>query len=302
MIAVRAGFHTNSFVWAGVNDIERIADFAAENDFAFLEVGPGIELDINAFERASKSAVPEAFIYCRNFIDDDTTSAVREKEELYRRMDFAGDIGAKRIVCSTGISRALSLPISGGCDPVKSIGKAVAFLNEALDRAKKNGLELCLENCPMYRNIATSPLMWREIFSAIGDDSLGLCYDAGHFVWQMIDVYRPFTDFASKIRHIHMKDTAIDRAKLDDAGILHNTGSEKGLDANAWWRHTVIGDGEIDWPRFLALCEKLPGGMPPLSFELEDCNYELEPEKVKLGLKLQRDRLKEYTEYIRREP
>lgn len=290
---MRTGFHTNAFVWAGVSDIAEIAAFAAEAGFDFLEVGPGIPLDTAAFERAAERVDFDAFIYCRNFIDDDADAAKREREELYRRMAFAGQMGAKRFICSTGISRALSLPASGGCNPLLSLEKAAAFLDEAIGRASDCGLTLCLENCPMYRNVATSPLMWRAIFEAIGSKPLGICYDASHFVWQMIDVYKPFADFPERIRHIHLKDTALDREKLDDVGILHNTGTERGFEENQWWRHTVIGDGEIDWTRFFRLMHALPGGLPALSFEMEDYRYEGEPGKVRAGLALQLERLRE---------
>ena len=287
---MRTGFHTNAFVWAGVNDIEEIAAFAADTGFDFLEVGPGIELDPAAFSRAAERVELEAFIYCRNFIDDDQALAKQEREELYRRMRFAGRMGAKRFICSTGISRALSLPPSGGCNPLLSLDPVVDFLKEAVSVAADCGLQLCLENCPMYRNIATSPLMWRTLFEAAGQP-IALCYDASHFVWQMIDVYRPLTQFGDRIVHVHMKDTALDRAKLDDVGILHNTAAERGFEENQWWRHTVIGDGEIDWPRFLALLHALPGGLPALSFEMEDYRYELRPDKVREGLRLQHQRL-----------
>lgn len=291
---MRAGFHTNSLVWAGVNDISEIAGFAASAGFDFLEVGPGIELNAGNFRRAwEESGIDyEAFIYCRNFIDDDGETARRERDELFRRMDFAGEVGARRMICSTGISKALSLPPSGGCDPLRSLDKAVEFLSVAIDRAKALGLTLCFENCPMYRNIATSPLMWRKLFEALGDRYLGICYDASHYVWQMIDVYRPFEEFGDRIEHIHMKDTALDRAKLQDVGILHNTGTERGFEENQWWRHTVIGDGEIHWPRFMELAHSLPGGLPSFSFEMEDYRYECDPDRVREGLTLQIGRLK----------
>ena len=288
---MRSGFHTNSLVWAGENDINRIADFAAETGFDFLEVGPGIELDTASFAEAASKVDFEAFIYCRNFIDDDKALAEKEKAELYRRMDFAGKVGAKRFICSTGISRALSLPASGGCNPLLSLEPAAKFLREAIEHAADCNLQLCLENCPMYRNIATSPLMWRKVFEAVDQLPLYLCYDASHFVWQMIDVYKPFTDFAERIQHVHMKDTWLDREKLDDVGILHNTGTESGFEENQWWRHTVIGEGEIDWPRFMKLLHSLPQGMPALSFEMEDFHYEKEINRVKEGLRLQYRRL-----------
>ena len=296
---MRVGFHTNAFVWAGMHDIISIAQFASETGFDFLEVGPGIDLNPGNFKKAGEYIAIDSFIYCRNFIDDDVKIAEKEKDELHRRIDFAGLMGAKRIICSTGISANLSQVPSGGSNPLASLGKATDFVRETLTKAESFGLEVCIENCPMYRNVATSPLMWRKLFELISDMNLGLCYDASHFVWQMIDVYKPFEDFSTRIRHIHVKDTALDLKKLDDVGILHNTGSEKGFEENQWWRHTILGDGDIDWAKFMKLAASLPNGMPDLSFEMEDFHYEGSPDTVKIGLELQLQRLKSIVENSR---
>jgi len=290
---MRTGFHTNAFVWAGVNDLEEIARFALEQGYTCLEVGPGIPLDPEVFARVQERLPVAALIYCRNFTDDDREAARANREELWRRMDFAARIGVKKMICSTGISRSLSIPDGGGCDPVKSLGPALEFLGTALERARELGLTLCLENCPMYRNIATSPYMWGEIFRQLPDPALGICYDASHFVWQFIDIYEPMERFAGRIHHIHLKDTLLLREKLREVGILHNTASERGFEKNQWWRHTVIGDGEIDWKRFLALARALPSPLLDLSFEMEDFQYECDPARVREGLTLQLRRLRE---------
>lgn len=289
---MRLGFHTNAFVWAGVTDIVAIARWASEQGFDFLEVGPGIELDRSRFEEAAAFVDLDSFIYCRNFIADDAAVAEGERAELLKRMEFASAIGAKRIIISTGISARRSTLPSGSNDPLKSLEVASVFVEEVLATAKALALEVCIENCPMYRNIATSPLMWRTLFDRIDDEGLKLCYDPSHFVWQMIDVYKPFIEFAQRITHIHVKDTWLDPKKLDDVGILHNTGGERGFEENQWWRHTVIGDGEIDWKYFFALVRTLPAKDIHLSFEMEDYHYEGEEERVKQGLALQIQRIR----------
>ncbi len=286
------GFHTNAFVWAGVTDIVAIARWAAEQGFDFLEVGPGIELDRSRFEAAAAFVDLDSFIYCRNFIADDAAAAESERAELLRRMKFAASIGAKRIIISTGISARRSTLPSGSNDPLKSLEVASLFLEEVLATAKTLALEVCIENCPMYRNIATSPLMWRSLFDRVDDDGLKLCYDPSHFVWQMIDVYKPLVEFGERITHIHVKDTWLDPKKLGDVGILHNTGGERGFEENQWWRHTVIGDGEIDWKYFFALVGTLPDNDVHLSFEMEDYQWEGEEERVKQGLALQMQRIR----------
>jgi len=288
---MRRGFHTNAFVWSGVNDLRSIVDFAVEAGFTCLEVGPGIPLDRNLFLEQGRRIPYSAFIYCRNFLDDDEMAARKEQEELWRRMDFASAVGAKKMVCSTGISKRLSLPDDNGCNPVASEQKVIDFLGKAVEHAKEDDLTLCLENCPMFRNIATSPYMWRRIFTAISDAHLALCYDPGHFVWQFIDVYEPMKEFASRIAHVHLKDTKIDDAKLRDVGILHNTARERGFEANQWWRHTILGDGDIDWARFLDLLLEEPNPLLDVSFEMEDYRYEGDPSKVKQAFMVQSLRL-----------
>ena len=288
---MRIGFLTNAFVWAGESRLDHISRFAADNGFDFLEIGPGIELSVQNFREAQKLVDIDAFIFCRNFIDDDPEVAGAFQKELFRRMEFASEIGAKRIICSTGISRKMSLPDSGGCNPLLSLPKAVGFLEQAVSRAERLGIRVCLENCPMYRNIATSPLMWRALFEAIPDNTLGICYDASPFVWQMIDVYGPMEEFGSRMHHLHIKDTKIDREKLNDVGILHNTGTEKGHEENQWWTHLIAGDGDIDWPRFLSYTKNYIEPDVDMSMEMEDYRYEGDPGKISRGMLIQRERL-----------
>ena len=283
-------FHTNAFVWVGLNDIETIASFALNNGFSAIELGPGIELDEKVFSRIVSKLPMSAMIYCRNFIDDDESLATAEKKELWRRMSFASSIGSKKMIISTGISRKLSLPPEGGCNPLLSLDKVLCFLEEAVTRADKLGLDLLIENCPMYRNIATSPYMWREIFSHLDADNLGLCYDPSHFVWQMIDVYKPLIEFMPRIKHVHVKNTVIRRDKLNDVGILHNTARDRGYEENQWWFHSLLDEGEIDWKKLLETFGN--NKLPDLSFEMEDYRYQDSVESVKTGLIKQVDYLK----------
>lgn len=285
-------FHTNAFVWAGLTDLPSIARFAADSGFTSLEVGPGFPLDENDFRAALQIIDINNFSYARNFIDDDPEKAQYERDELYRRMRFASLLGVKKFVFSTGISRRLSVPESGGMDPLASLEPVVDFLEQTLDLAEELDLIMLLENCPMYRNIATSPVMWQVIFERVPDSHLGLCYDPSHFVWQMIDVYKPIREFSSKIMHIHLKDTQLDRELLNRVGILHNVGKETGYYPNQWWRHTIIGGGEIDWKLFKQELDKIDY-QGSYSFEMEDYQYELEPAKVRQGLLLQHQYLAE---------
>ncbi len=290
---MQIGFHTNAFVWAGVTDLLEIAGFAAANGFDALEVGPGFALDEKTFAQALQQVSISNFAFARNFIDDDVEKAQQLKAELYTRMRFASRLGVKKFMFSTGISQRLSMPESGGMDPLASMAPVVAFLEETLELAEKLDLVMLLENCPMYRNIATSPLMWQELFNRLPNPRLGLCYDPSHFVWQMIPAVPPLSEFGSRIQHIHLKDTELDRTILSRVGILHNVAKERGYLPNQWWRHTIIGGGEIDWSDFKRTLDQISYS-GSLSFEMEDYQYELDPAKVRRGLILQRAYLKDH--------
>ena len=286
-------FHTNAFVWAGVTDLCEVATFAADNGFTALEVGPGFPLEEKTFAAVLKKVAINNFSFARNFIADDADLARREREELYTRMRFAAGLGVRKFMFSTGISDSRSRPAGGQTDPLASLDPAVAFLEEALALAEKLDLTMMLENCPMHRNIATSPVMWQEIFARVPSQRLALCYDPSRFVWQMIDVYAPVSEFGDKIVHIHLKDTELNRPLLSRLGILHNVASERGFDPHQWWRHTIIGGGDIDWERFKQELDRI-GYQGSLSFEMEDYQYELDPNKVRQGLILQRQYLQEH--------
>lgn len=287
---MRLGFHTNAFGWAGEKNLLDVASFAKEKGFDFLEVGPTFPLDKTVFKKALEYVDIDAFCFCRNFCSDNRNLAEKERKELYERMKFASEVGAKRVVISTGISESLSKTDHGGCNPLSSLNGAVEFLEEALEEAERYGIEVALENCPMERNIATSPFMIRKIFERIPHKGLGLAYDPSHNVWQYMDVYEPLVEFGERIHHIHLKDTKVFEDKVRDLGIMHNTASDKGFDENQWWRHCIVGDGDVDWKKFFSMVKGV-GGEVSLSIEMEDFNYEGDVEKVKESLTIQKGRI-----------
>jgi len=288
---MRKGFHTNAFVWAGETDIVSVAQFANDSGYDFLEVGPTFEMNDSTFSKALDKVSVDALCFCRNFCDDDSEKASKEREELYRRMAFASSVGARRVVISTGISQRRSATDHGGCNPLASMDLVVPFLEEALSVAEENGIDIALENCPMQRNIATSPFMLREIFRLVPDSRLQLCYDPSHNVWQYMDIYKPLEEFSSRISHIHIKDTKVFQEKLSDVGIMHNTASDNGFDENQWWRHCILGDGDIDWLRFFRLSSSICNDIS-YSVEMEDFNYEHDPVKVRKSLEIQIERIR----------
>ena len=292
---MRIGFLTNALVEQSrrsgdhaFDTLPAVAGWAFEHGFSDLECGPMLPLDRAAFEQvlAEKSIRVTALIYCRNYLSTDREEAENHLAELKKRIVFAGELGIEKVVTSTGIDKRIE---EGLYDrdpavrdrgnlirriPVRSLDQVVDLFGPLLDLAEKHRVKLCLENCPLMGNIAISPEMWQRIFERLPSPYLGLAYDPSHLVWEMIDPYAPIAEFASRIFHVHAKDTRIDRERLMRTGILTDF---------SWWQYVIPGRGELDWKKLLAALRRI-GYDGTLSLEHEDTLYEGSSEKVRDGL------------------
>ncbi len=286
---MKLGFLTNALVWEGLNDIEKMAQWAAENGFQALEVGPALPLDEDAFRRVTADGKVQitALTYCRNFLSTDQEEAKRHQAELFRRIETAGRLGIPTIVTSTGINdcgdRGYGYEAIRRL-PAKSLDEVAFFLEKVLKLAEKANVRIALENCPLMGDIAISPEIWRKLFEKLDCEYLGLAYDPSHLVWQMIDPYLPIKEFSGKIFHVHAKDTEILHDKLAQTGILTDF---------SWWRYRLPGLGDLNWAKFISLLRET-GYTGTVSIEHEDPVWGGTIEKIQQGLMI----AKKYLEQV----
>lgn len=140
--------------------------------------------------------------------------------------------------------------------------------------AEDQGVRIGIENCPMLfsadewpggKNLATCPAIWTRMFSDIPSPSFGLNYDPSHMIWQHMDYLAPMRFFRDKLFHIHAKDVRIDRARLDQVGIM----------AHPQLYHTpkLPGLGDVNWGQFFSTLTDC-GYDGPVCVEVEDRAYE----------------------------
>jgi len=160
--------------------------------------------------------------------------------------------------------------------------------------AESCDVKIGIENCPMSftldewpggKNLATSPALWREMFSRIDSPNLGLNYDPSHMIWQMMDEIAPIYEFADRIFHVHAKDVRLYRDRLNQVGILATP--------LEFHQPKLPGLGNVRWPDFFAaLTDVRYRG--PVCIEVEDRAYEETLEDRKTSLRISRDNLKQY--------
>lgn len=137
------------------------------------------------------------------------------------------------------------------------------------ERAEGRGLKLALENWMGFsgslpfrpRNMGGSPDTWDAWFAAVPSPALGLEFDPSHLYWQGIDHMRALREFASRVHHVHAKDTELLPEQRYRGGVNGNT-----------FRFRIPGYGEIDWARFISALNEL-GYEGGVAIEHEDVIY-----------------------------
>ncbi len=204
--------------------------------------------------------------YYPNCLAADAAVAEVAVNHLKRLIEFAPRLGIGRV--TTFIGRNEKLSIDDNWPLLLKTWKPI------VDLAEKHNIKIGIENCPMLftadewpggKNIAHSPKVWQRLFSDLGSPNLGLNYDPSHLVWQQMDYLVPLTQFADRIFHVHAKDVRLDRAKLNQVGILAHP--------NEYHTPKLPGLGEVDWGKFFSILLD-SGYRGPVCVEVEDRAYE----------------------------
>jgi len=224
--------------------------------------------------------------YYPNPLDPDKTKSQFYTDHIRKVIDASALLGIYRI--NTFIGRDQYKTVDGNFEAFKKVWKPLIKYAEA----KK--VKVGIENCPMLftndewpggHNLATTPAIWRRMFSEIKSDYFGLNFDPSHLLWMQMDYVKPLYEFRNKLFHVHLKDAKIHRDKLDEVGIL----------ANPLEFHTpkIPGLGDINWGRFIsALYDIRYKG--PVCIEVEDKAFENSLDDRKKALLLSKRHLMQY--------
>ena len=204
----------------------------------------------------------------------------------------------KKVIDATKLLGLDNMNTFVGRDPAKSVDdnwpRFLEVWKPLVQYAEDKGVKIGIENCPMLftgdewpggQNLAHCPAVWRRMFADIPSDHFGLNYDPSHLVWQQMDYSKPLLEFADRIFHVHAKDVRVDRARLDDVGILATP-----LEFHA---PKLPGLGDVDWGRFISVLNET-GYQGPVCVEVEDRAYEDTLESRKAALRQSATFLRNY--------
>ncbi|MCD6546186.1 MAG: sugar phosphate isomerase/epimerase [Thermotogae bacterium] len=298
---MKLGFFTTCL--RGVS-LEEIVKFASKVGFQALELAAwpmksdrdyfASTIDVNSLDTTKAAEIKKLFKdhdvvisslgYYENNISDNLEERKSFHEHLKKVIDAANLLEVDLV--GTFVGR------KGNTDVAESLEEFANVFGELVAYAKKRGVSLMIENCPMPGwgqddpnrpgQIAYSPEIWDKMFELIPDENFGLNYDPSHLYWMGIDPYEYVTKFKDRIFHAHAKDTEILNGKLSYYGIYGIQLGER-RHGGGWWRYRLPGFGEIDWSLFIRTLYDI-GYDGVLSIEHEDPVFEGSRELVERGL------------------
>lgn len=290
----------------GRMSFERMAEWAAVNDFGMIEVAcwPAVggerrryagvsHIDVDRLDVGRVRDVLDrtgleisSLAYYPNNLHPDPVERRAANDHLKKVIDAAARLEVPIVGTFVGRDPAMSVP-----DSFREFRKVWPRL---VSYAERRGVTIAIENCPMIfswdqwpggTNLASTPAAWDEMFSIVPSESFGLNLDPSHLVWQMIDHERAVRDFASRIVHVHAKDMEVDRDGLYRYGV--------GSLGMGWQIPRLPGLGEIDWGRFIGQLYRI-GYDYVVSIEHEDRAFERTQALVERGFLIARDALAPY--------
>ena len=284
--------------------LDGVAAWAAANGYEMLEVacwpsGGGekrryagvTHIDVDALDVDAVHATLErhglsisSLAYYPNNLHPDDAHRAEVNAHLLKVVDAAQRLGVRTV--GTFVGNDKDRPYPENLERFKKIWPPLVA------HAAERGVRIAIENCPMIfswdewpggNNLAASPAIWDEMFTAIPDANFGLNIDPSHLVWLMIDYERAVYDFADRIFHAHAKDLEV----RPDGLYRHGTFSS-GI---GWQVPRLPGLGQVDWSRFVAALYAV-GYDHVLSVEHEDRRFEGTQELVERGFVIARETLK----------
>jgi sugar phosphate isomerase/epimerase len=288
--------------------LEQVLAFARDEGFTCVEamcwpVGKAerkfagvTHVDVNKLSRAQADDVNALCVhygvslsglgYYPNPLDPDRAGARHCVRHLEKVIVAAGQLGLKNV--NTFVGRDWTKSVDDNWPRfLKTWRPLIAF-------AEDHGINIGIENCPMFftrdewpggKNLATSPVIWRRMFSDIPSKHFGLNYDPSHFALQFMDPVSPLREFSGKLFHLHAKDVKIQRERLNEVGAFAYP--------LQWHQPRIPGYGEIDWAKFMgALMET--GYAGSVGIEVEDDTFGKTLEGRKNAIRVARNVLRPF--------
>lgn len=173
-----------------------------------------------------------------------------------------------------------------------NFAQAVDGYGQLCQGIASSGAKLSIEGWPgggpHFSSLACTPADYRAILKELGP-AAGINFDPSHLIRMGCDPVRFLNEFASRVVHVHGKDTEILEDELYEHGNLQPATFAKGHGFGGHhWRYTLPGHGCARWTKLFSIL-KAASYKGSVCVELEDENFNGSEAGEKKGLLASRD-------------
>ncbi len=179
---------------------------------------------------------------------------------------------------------AVMLPKDATKTREENFGYMVEGLTLLAPVLEKHGGRLVVEGWPGPGALACTPEGYRAMIERVPSKAIGINYDPSHLVRMGIDPIRFVEEFASRVYHVHGKDTELLSEGLYEYGTEQTPTFGKGRGFGAMhWRYTIPGQGVVRWTKAFQILRDA-GYDGAVCIELEDEFFNTDESGEKMGL------------------
>ena len=259
------GFRRGGSEWQ--RDLQGLLSFAKANHFAGLDVGA---VDLSDLRAIVGAGLRIGTVDLKNWtamvsVDAGKRKAAAQENAVYIRSCVSA--GAKTFF-------VVIIPEEPAKPRRDNFRLAVDGWGQLAAAIGPLGARLAIEGWPGPQNsaLACTPADYRAFLKEM-PLHVGVNFDPSHLIRMGIDPVRFLSEFASRVYHVHGKDTELLDDELQEHGHLQNATFAKSHGFGGWaWRYTIPGHGCARWGKLFSIL-KDAGYQGLVSVELEDENF-----------------------------
>ena len=257
-------------------DVNALVQFAKANQIGVIDVGRDVESAKKVTAGGLKIGSADLKEWGKLMSPDkgERSAAVEANAAWARDMALAG---AKNLFLCM-------LPDKAERSRADNFKDLVESLTALAPQLEKTGSRLCIEGYPGHGAIVCTPEGYRALFKAVPSHAVAINYDPSHLVRMGIDPVRFLSEFASRVAHVHGKDTEVMNDAVYEFGIEQPATFAEAHGFGAWtWRYAIPGHGQVRWGKIFSILKdaKYAGAV---SIELEDEHFNGTPEGERTGI------------------
>lgn len=266
------GFRRGNSEWQ--RDLPSLVSWASGAGFAALDLGPDGDTSLKAVTglRVGSVDLPE----WREMIAADPE---RRSKAIARNAEYVR-------ACGPVNHFAVMVPADPALPRAENWGYMAESLSELVPVLEEQRATLVIEGWPGPGALCCTPEGYRALFEQFPSRAVGMNYDPSHLIRMRIDPMRFLREFASRVHHVHAKDTLIDAGRLYEFGVNQPATFAKSPPfGSTYWRYTIPGHGSMPWADAFAVLAA-SGYDGCVCVELEDADFIGSPEAEQHGLTL----------------